>query len=363
MRIVSLTYINSSEFDQPMDWVQRLYAFTGVLEELGKQHTVFSIEQINYTGEQEHNKVHYYFRSYGKGVNRFPFRLHRLVRELKPDIVLVRGLHFPLQVMQLRSKLGSEVKIICEHHADKPSGGIKRLLNRLAEKSITAYHFTSKGHAAEWLQSGNIKEKGKCREIPPGSTYFNGYDKAESRHKLGWEEDLHFIWAGRLDANKDPVTVLKAFARFLSTHPSARLHMIYQEDELLPIVKKMIADEASLEKAVLLEGKIPHEEMELWYSAADFYISASHYEGGSIALIEAMACGCIPIVTSITASLMAIQNGQYGFHFEPGNANALYEELQGLSFISINEYSKRVKDHFQQELSFKAIARKFKTTP
>src|SRR5262245_17728403 len=89
MRIVSITYINSPAFDQPMDWINRLYAFTGVLEELSKQHTVYSVEQINYTGDLFHNGVQYYFRNYGNGVNRFPFRLHRFIKELNPDIVLV----------------------------------------------------------------------------------------------------------------------------------------------------------------------------------------------------------------------------------------------------------------------------------
>src|SRR5690348_9801472 len=84
MRIVSLTYINSPSFDQPMDWINRLYAFTGVPEELSKEHTVFCIEQINYTGDHFHNGVQYYFRNYGSGVNRIPFRLHRLVRKLQP---------------------------------------------------------------------------------------------------------------------------------------------------------------------------------------------------------------------------------------------------------------------------------------
>src|SRR5690348_4560900 len=102
MRIVSLTYVNSPDFNDPHVWIERLYAFTGVWEELSKAHEVFSIEQVNYEGDLMHKGVQYYFRRYGKGVSRFPLKLHKLVKQLRPDIVLVRGLLFPLQVIQLR---------------------------------------------------------------------------------------------------------------------------------------------------------------------------------------------------------------------------------------------------------------------
>jgi len=357
MRIISLTYINSAEFDQPLDWIRRLYAFTGVWEEIGKQHEVFCIEQINYTGDYIHNGVQYYFRNYGKGVNRFPVRLHKLVKKIRPDIVLVRGLHFPLQLIQLRMAVGKKVAIICEHHADKASVGWRKLLNRIAFNCVNIFHFTSAGNAKQWISSRNITDAYKCREIPAGSTYFSGFDKQTSRQELQWENGIHFIWTGRLDANKDPLTVLKAFAEFLQVEPSARLHMIYLDDPLLPEIKKMLETDALLTKAVLMHGKIPHEQLQRWYSAADFYISASHYEGGSIALIEAMACGCIPVVTSIPSSITAV--GENGFFFTPGDADELYSTLMEVRSVYIDDLSKKVKDHFQEQLSFSAIARKF----
>ncbi|MEO8405866.1 MAG: glycosyltransferase family 4 protein [Chitinophagaceae bacterium] len=357
MRIISLTYINSAEFDQPPDWIRRLYAFTGVWEEIGKQHEVFCIEQINYTGDYIHNGVQYYFRNYGKGVNRFPLRLHKLVKKIKPDIVLVRGLHFPLQLIQLRMTVGNNVKIICEHHADRPSIGWKKSLNRIAFRRVNIFHFTSAGNAEEWIRSGNITDASKCKEIQAGSTYFSGYNKQKNRQELQWRDGLHFIWTGRLDANKDPLTVLKAFAKFLLVEPSAHLHMIYLDDPLLPEIKKMLEVDELLAKAVLLHGKIPHEQLQRWYSAADFYISASHYESGGIALIEAMACGCIPVVTAIPSSMTAV--GENGFYFKPGDADDLYEKLVETKSVLIDDFSKKVKDRFRRELSFEVIARRF----
>lgn len=358
MRIVSLTYVNSPGFDQPLDWIRQLYAFTGVFEQLSRQHTVYCIEQINYTGDIQHNGVQYYFRKYGEGVSRFPFALHRLVKQLDPDIVLVRGLHFPLQIIQLRRAIGKKPRIIVENHFDRVPGRIKRVLQRIASRSVDAYHFISLGNAQEWIDSGIIRRY-KLVEIPAGSAKLTPSDKEASKRRLGLNGTLNFLWVGSLSKRKDPLTIIHAFEKYLEVHSGSRLYMVYQSEELLPVIKNKIEENKMLEQAVILIGRVSNEQLGAWYSAADFYISGSHGEGGSIAMLEAMACGCIPVVTAIPSALAATMNGKFGFHFAPGNADDLYKQLLYINALPVNEFSQQVKGHFQQELSFEAIARRF----
>lgn len=358
MRIVSLTYINSPEYDQPMDWIRRLYAFTGVFEELSRHHFVYCIEQINYSGDILHKGVQYYFRNYGKGVNRLPVALHRLVKQLNPDIVLVRGLHFPLQVIQLRRAIGSGPRIILENHFDHAPNGVKRLLQKIASRSVDAYHFMSAGNAQEWMTSGIIR-RDKLVEIPAGTANLIPADKEISKRNLGLSGTINFLWVGSLNKRKDPLTVIHAFEKYLGVHSGSKLYMIYQSEELLPEIKKTMEANKVLEAAIELVGRIPNEQISTWYSAADFYISGSHGEGGSIAILEAMACGCIPVVTAIPSAVATTRQGNYGFHFAPGNVNELYKQLLYINALPVNEFSQQVKGHFQQELSFEAIARRF----
>lgn len=362
MRIVSLTYINSPDYNDPFAWIGRLYAFTGVLEELSKENEVFSIEQINYQGDLVHKGVQYYFRRYGDGVNRIPKNLHRLVKKLKPDIVLVRGLNFPLQVIQLRMKLGKRVRIVVENHAGKPPVGIRKLFQHIAYTCIDAYHFISSGTACQWLDAGIIRSRQKCVEVPTGSARITPMDKTESRRQVGMTGLFNFLWVGNLSRNKDPLTVIAGFEKYLQINPEARLYMIYQSNDLLEEIKARLTKSQVLEKAVILKGKVPNDQLSPWYSAADFYISGSHSEGGSIALLEAIACGCIPVVTAIPSSLAATDYGRYGFHFIPGNADDLYEQLQRLNTVIVNEFSGTIRNHFAEELSFPAIARKIKAS-
>lgn len=358
MRIVSLTYVSSPGFQHPLDWINQLYAFTGVFEQLSKQHTVYCIEQISYSGDILHNGVQYYFRNYGKGVSRFPFALHRFVKQLAPDVVLVRGLHFPLQVIQLRRAIGKKPRIIAEDHFAKVPGGLKWVLQKIAGQSIDAWHFFSAGNAQDWIKAGIVNFK-KLVAIPSCSTRFKMQDKEMSKRKLGLTGTLNYLWVGSLNKRKDPLTVIAAFEKYLQVHSGAKLYMIFQSEELLPGIKKKTGASHLLTNAVELVGQVPNDQLAAWYSAADFYISGSHGEGGSIAMQEAMACGCIPVVTAIPSALAATVNGQYGFHFEPGNVNDLYKQLLYVNALPVNEFSRQVSEHFQQEYSFEAIARKF----
>jgi glycosyltransferase involved in cell wall biosynthesis len=287
-----------------------------------------------------------------------PVKLHRLVKQLKPDIVLVRGLLFPLQVIQLRMKLGRGVRVIVENHAGQPPKGIRKIFQHLAYNCIDAYHFISSGTAHQWLESGIIRSKQKCVEVPTGSARIIPQDKTESRQKVGMSGQFNLLWVGNLSRNKDPLTVIAAFEKYLLINPGAKLYMIFQTEELLPEIQKRLQDNETLQKSMILKGLVPNDQISPWYSAADFYISGSHSEGGSIALLEAIACGCIPVVTAIPSSLVATDYGKYGFHFIPGNVDDLYEQLQRLNSVIVKEFSGAIRKYFDDELSFQAIARK-----
>src|SRR6187549_3768682 len=102
MKIVSTSYINTASFSDPGQWLERIDFYTGILEELAKQNEVDSIEQINYNGELDRKGVKYHFLDFKKPRLYFPRRLHGFIKKLKPDVVLVNGFIFPLQIMQLR---------------------------------------------------------------------------------------------------------------------------------------------------------------------------------------------------------------------------------------------------------------------
>ena len=360
MKIVSTSYVNTTEYNDPVKWLERISFYTGLLEELAKHYTVESIEQINYNGKMLKNKVTYHFLSFKKKKLYFPFELHRYIKNLKPDIVFVNGFIFPLQVIQLRKTLGKAAKIIVLHRAEKPFSGIKGYLQTIADKSVDAYLFVSDEFSIEWIKKGIFKNKKKIHEVMQSSSIFFLEDKIVAKKILNINGGPVFLWVGRLEKNKDPVTVVKAFTKYLSFQPLAKLYMIYQDDQLLPEVKTLINATNKTKDGIILIGKTEHRQLQTWYNAADFFISGSHYEGSGIAACEAMSCGCIPLLTDILSFRKMTGPDKCGMLYQPGNVDELLSVLIKISEMNIGSESEKTLKQFNNELSFTAITEKVK---
>ena len=352
MRFIFLSYNYSPNINTPQDWVNRINFYVGSLEQLAKTNTVIRVDQ--------HNGVQYFCINAGKRKNYLPVKLHRFVKSLQPDIVIVSSFHFPLQIIQLRYLLGNKVKIIVQNHAEKPFTGIKKYLQRLADKYIDAYFFVSAEMGSTWVRKKNISSEKKIFEVMEVSSVFHLTDKTEARLKTGVNGSHVFLWVGRLNENKDPLTVVKGFLKFSDLYPDARLYMIYQTEELLDEIKNIIKKENKT--SIHLIGNIEHSEMLYWYNSADFIISGSHYEGSGTAVCEAMSCGCIPIVTNITSFKMLTNNGKCGILYEAGNDKELISALISIAQINIEEKRNRILEQFNKKLSFEAIANKIQIT-
>lgn len=352
MKIVFASYVCSPEFNQPAEWLSRLKGYIGILEWLSKTNKVISIEQINYEGHYQLNGVAYHFMNFGRKKNFFPLQQHRYVKSLAPDVVFIHGLHFPLQVIQLRLRLGKRVKIIAQHHAEKPGSGLRKYLQQMASRCIDAYLFTAQEMGMEWVRKGNIIDKNKIREVMEASSVFSPMDRNLAQSETGVKGDLIFLWVGRLDDNKDPLTVLRAFLQFVRHYRDAKLYMIYHTSELLSAIKELIQGEDS----VILVGQVPHEQMQYWFNSADFIISGSHYEGSGVAVCEAMSCGCIPILTNILSFQKLTANGQCGLLYEPGNEPALLSMLLEAMMLNRPDTRNKTLAQFQAQLSFEAIS-------
>jgi glycosyltransferase involved in cell wall biosynthesis len=88
-----------------------------------------------------------------------------------------------------------------------------------------------------------------------------------------------------------------------------------------------LARELGVAESVKFTGAIPHERMPEYLGSASVYVSAAHSDGASVSLLEAMACGAFPVVADIAANREWIEDGENGFLFPPGDADALAEKV------------------------------------
>lgn len=357
MKVVFLSYNSDNNFTNPYKALFRYKEAIDIVKYFGDDIDISIYLHIDYEGTETINGIKFNFL---KSNNKFwyiPFNTNDLVKREEPDIIWIQSLKHPLQLLALKFTLKRNTKIVVQHHGEKPFTGIKRSFQRLADKFIDAYLFTSEGNAKEWLDNKIINNKAKCHEVLEASTYFTKKPKQESIGKTKMQGFNNFLWVGRLDTNKDPLTVLAGFHQYLKERTDAKLYMIYQTEGLLAEVKKEIQSNELLVNAVYLVGKVPHENLPYWFSAADFYISGSHNEATGYALIECMACSCIPIITDIPPFRKITEDGKYGFLYQPGNANNLTATLKRLNEINREELTQAISSHFSANLSFHTIAK------
>jgi glycosyltransferase involved in cell wall biosynthesis len=318
--------------------------------------TVIGIYHIQYKGVQTKRNVEYHFTGLNKWQLVMPFYLSFYVKDLRPDVVIVHGLRSPWQILLLRLVIGPLPTLIVQHHAGRPLRDFRQYLQRWADKYIDRYLFVSLEQGREWVVRKQISAIDKVTEVMEASSTFGPTSKAGARERTGVRGERVYLWVGRLDDNKDPLAMARAFATFAQSHKGAELYMIYASSEL----------EASLEAFLLtsgceqihLLGEVSHPEMQWWYSSADFIVSTSHYEGSGIAVCEAISCGCIPILSSIPSFRMMCDDGQLGLLFEPGDHTGLVAALEKSMALELLPESEKSLAKFQRDLSFDAIARK-----
>ena len=355
MKLIDLNLYMHHEFSKPEEVLEKHRTSSGFAVHLKEKADIQFVKHLNYKGHTYHEGIFYKFF---KGLNKFwfiPFRTYLYIKTQKPDVVLVQGLIFPIQVIFLRLLLGKKVVITAQHHGEKPSNGIKRWFQKKADKCINLYFFTSADIAVEWVENKIISKLNKCVEVLEASTFFKPYNKNLSKKRLWLSGTDNFLWVGRLNKNKDPLTVLMAFRNYLLLNEKAKLYMVFQTAELIEEVESFINDN-NLHDSIKLLGKIKPTELEYWYSAADFFISGSHAESCGFALLEAMACGCIPVVTDIPSFNKITLGNEYGLLYKPGNPFSLLQILSQLEYISGYNLSEKIKNHFNERLSFKNIA-------
>jgi glycosyltransferase involved in cell wall biosynthesis len=355
MRIIHLSYnVPKPNYTDPEAWLKRISFSVIVMESMAAFGEVIGIYHIDYKGMLTKNQVTYHFPGFGRWQLRLPFQFNRYVEKLKPTVIIVHGLIFPWQIIMLRWQVGDGVKIIAQHHAERPLKGIRQYLQRWADRYIQAYLFSSGEHGMRWVEKGQIREAKKIKEIMGTSSTFYPMDKEEARSITQIAGDKVYLWVGGLTTNKDPLTLVKAFKMFLTHHPNARLYMIYQDDNLLEEVKSLIMDCTG----IVLVGEVLNPNLLYWYNSADFMISTSHYEGSGIAVCEAMSCGLIPILTNIPSFKMMTNEGRIGSLFEVGDEKGLCNAVERCLFLDKSSEREKVLSHYAATLSGNANARK-----
>lgn len=132
------------------------------------------------------------------------------------------------------------------------------------------------------------------------------------------------VTVGRLEAQKDHETLLRAFERVHAERPNARLVLVGTGSRLSEL--RALSADLGLEDVVSIPGYV--ENVYPYIRLASAFALSSRHEGLPTVLIEALACGC-PIVSTDCPSgpREILDGGVYGRLVPVGDPDALAEGL------------------------------------
>jgi len=158
---------------------------------------------------------------------------------------------------------------------------------------------------------------------------FHPRRREEDRRCFGYEQDLVLVHTRSWEPRYGVDVMLQGF--WLACQKAADIRLVLlgggsQEKWVRDFVR-----EKGLEEHVHFCGYQENERLATYYRAADVYVSASHIDGSSVALMEAVACGCPALVSDIPSNLEWVHHNEQGWVFRDNQPEDLAEKILHLS--------------------------------
>jgi glycosyltransferase involved in cell wall biosynthesis len=165
-------------------------------------------------------------------------------------------------------------------------------------------------------------------------TYLAASDKFQPRDKTAAQQRVasaygirppFILYVGRIQARKNLVRLLDAYARLRAVGPAPQLIMVGRPDFGFERLQAQI-DTLKLGDSVVLPGYIAAEDLPLFYNAAELFIFPSLFEGFGLPVLEALASG-VPTITSQGSALEEIA-GDGALIVDPNDTGAMTVAMQ-----------------------------------
>ena len=287
------------------------------------------------------------------GPGLMPWRLSTELRRIEPDVVHFHGFEAPFHLWAVSRGMAP---VLIQDHATQPGRRGKRI-RRWSLRGVAGFAFTSTSQAEVLAEAADLPRDARVFEILESSTRFTAGDRQDARERTQVFGNPAVLWVGHLNANKDPLTILRAARAALNRLPELQLWCAFGSAELLPEVVSLLREDDELRAHVHLLGGVPHAQVESLCRACDLFVLGSHRESCGYALLEALACGLVPVVTDIPSFRRITGSGAVGALVPPGDvegfAAALVAQTRALDSMS----RMRVLAHFEAHLSPQALGR------
>ena len=172
----------------------------------------------------------------------------------------------------------------------------------------------------DFLISHNVLRRDRCAVVEPGvdSCFLTA---PWNRSKKNWI--VHFgTWCSR----KDPQTTVEVVSKLLTRNPHLEFHVLGAHGSIAAILSSF---DNSLRRRIHVYSRLSLVDIVDILNQAKILLFPSLYEGFGMAIAEAMACGCVVVVTP-TGFGAEIHDGVDGFICNFRDVNTMIYKCQNI---------------------------------
>ena len=233
-------------------------------------------------------------------VSDYPRFLAYLIQSRQIDTVVITGSTLGYQFLPYLRAVSPDVAFIDMCHVEEPhwmSGGHPRF--GVGYQDMLDLNITTTENLSEWMQ-GHGADGERIKVMYTGVRAARATE--DERHRVREEQGVPvdvplIIFAGRICEQKRPI-LLADILKGLHDRGLDFQALIIGDGELKHQFEKVIG-EYQLTDSVQMLGSLAHQHWLEIIAAADVLLMPSEYEGISIALLEAIASGCVPVVANV----------------------------------------------------------------
>lgn len=166
--------------------------------------------------------------------------------------------------------------------------------------------------------------------IPPGidtKKFRPVNSNVREKHGISTDDKL-VLFVGRFVPIKNLHFMIKGMSEVIKSDKKVKLIMV----GIGPIYNQAIdlVSKLNIQRNVIFAGRVTHDILPEYYSAADIFLLTSDYDNFPNVVIEAMACGLPVVATKVGGLNQLVEDNITGFGIENNNINDLKEKVLGL---------------------------------
>jgi glycosyltransferase involved in cell wall biosynthesis len=253
-----------------------------------------------------------------------PFRLAKLVRKVRPDVIHARNWGaWPDMLLGRLLATWPQIPFVFSFHG-LGKAGYMPLRRRVASKIMvhcTTHLFTVSRQSRDLMVAHWGWPRGRTEVIPNGVDTSRFFPTAQPR-----DGKLVIGSVGNLRTVKNHALILNACARLVHEGLDLEIRIAGEGDQREPLVQ--LAENLGVLDRLRLSGQIT--DVPGFLNGLDLFVLSSDSEQHPNALNEAMACGVASIGTRVGCVEDLLDNGRCGRIIEPGDMEGLTLEIRNL---------------------------------